>query len=944
MVRKLPEKHGEPFSFPNHLLSKKLLSFRDYPKDNAHCIDIDVRIKAVYGYEQHSPIYYNALFNNNFIELDRFIHSEEFNILIEELKICINYINDWALEKKIVFKLQQDGSKSTANSILTKFLHRLQSEAFSWHRTYLYSEGKKNLEIIAALIREESINLEFRKEVIVLLLDENNFDQCVGACLTNLSDAAEKLKNHDHFLPIDLIKLFTATMAREVALSNSLHDHRSYSAVLCSYTGRLIANYEVHAVNYLCERLKFDLRLYFLTLPNDPYVDEFIYDLGLSKFKKPGQEDSLYVQYFHEFERRFNATNLVRFMSYSLYESCSIYLGDYQALQAFIEGQLIKLGNDPEFSWTEIFTEEGSLKTVDDFMITIAERLLDSKWLEFPPVKSKSPLLDWFKIILGVYQPPVPVNPILFRIYPNNIALSWVKREDRREALLDVLTTEEGVEWLTSHIFSDPKNLNDLLENIKDLILFFQHLPVSHHLSTLKKLAFIIGFDLPSILVDKLDDSINFIDFYRLFTSLSKESREFFISHYYKLVYSILDDILQQVEDLNHNRVLFMLNWFIRRIIQAGFRDFSGIQFKKRDIGYDAGERDSYLDNIDFSGTTLSNVVFYEAISNCLFLYADLQGAIFIDTRISDTNFSYAKFSNCKFERAYLSSVNMIGADIKDIVILNSSLIRVVFNAANLNQVNFFKTELISVYLKEAKLSDVHLRKVELIDTRFEGARLNRVNFDQSEILGVDLSKTHLNEVDFSTSELVTVQLAKSIITNITLSASQLYPLYKQGISNFSKVRLASKQGDELRFELRFPRDRLKFFSRVINSPNRQHFFCCGKRNFLCLDKESSMVKRTARKEREVDVLEWKLDALGKVEEDSLKGLEQTPLERELLGRKYLETLFLKSELLGIAFEELKSKQQRFLPRGLWRGKLSESYSNSHESPPIHVPQRCFHS
>ncbi|BBB15286.1 putative low-complexity protein [Candidatus Rickettsiella viridis] len=834
MVRKLPKEHAEPFSFPNHLLSKKLLSFNDYPENNAHCIDIDVRIKNVYGYDQRSPIYYNERLNDP-EAIDHFIHSEEFNILITELKICIDYINDWALEKKIVFKWQQDASQSTASSVLTNFLHRLQGEAFSWYRTYLYSEGKKNLEIIAALIRDESISLEFRKEVIVLLLDENNFNRCVAACLTNLSDAAEKLRSNDHFLPIDLIKSFIVIMAREVALSNSLHDSRSYSAVLCAYTGRSIANYEIHAVNYLCERLKFDLRLYFLDLPNDPYVDEFIYTLEFSKFKKPGQEDSLYVQYFHEFERRFNATNLVRFMSYRLYESCSTYLGDYQALQTFIESQLIKLGNDAEFSWAEIFTEEGGLKTVDDFMITIAERLLDSKWLEFTPIKSNNPLLDWFKVILGAYQAPVnpTLNITLFRIYPNNIALSWVKREDRREALLDVLTTEEGVEWLNSHIFSDPKNLNDLLQNIQDLILFFKYLPESLHLNILEKLA-IIGFDIPSILVDKLDESISFIDFYTLFTGLSSQGKEFFISHYSKLVYSILDDILQQVEDLNHNKVLSMINWFIRRIIKAGFRDFSGIRFKKRDIRYDTVERASYLDNIDFSNTILSNVEFYEAISNCLFLHANLQGVIFIDTRISDTNFSYAKFSKCTFERAYLSAVNAIGANVKDTDILNSSLIRVVFNAANLKHVNFVNTEIISAYLKEAKLSYVHLRRGELIDTLFEGTQLNGVSFDSSEMLGIDFNRAHLSEVDFSTSELVSVQLTKSIITNITLSASQLYLLCKQGISNFSKVRLASNW----RSELTFPRDSLKFFSRVMNSSNNSpHFFCCKKRNFPCLDK-----------------------------------------------------------------------------------------------------------
>ncbi len=938
VVREPLEEHGEPFSFPNHLLSKKLLSFHDYPRDNAHCNDIDARIKKdIYGYTQRLPVYYNSRFNKNPAELDDFIHSEKFNILIEEFQTCIECINLWMLEKKIVLKLSQDARKYSGPYVLNDFLNRLQSNEFSQSKTYLYSEGKKNLEIIALLIKEESISLEFRKEVIVLLLDENNFNRCVGACLTNLSDAAEKLKNYDHFLPIGLIKLFSVTMAREVALSNTVHDCRSFSAVLCTYAGCLIANYEIHAANYLCERLKFDLKLHFLIMPNDPYVDSFMQALYLSAIKKPGREDRLYVQYFHEFERQFNATNLVRFISHQLYEACSIYLGDYHLLQTFIESQLIKLGNDPEFSWGDIFTEEGGLKNIDDFMITIAERLMDSKWLEFPSLKSNNLFFSWFRNLLGLSQLPLkPIHPS-FRIYPNNIALSWVKQEDKRQAMLDVLATEEGVEWLNSNIFSDPKNLKDLLQNLKDLVLFFKHLPASYHLNTLAKLVS-IDFDIPSILVDKLDGSINFIDFYNLFTCLSKEGRQFFISNYPELVYSILNDILQQMEDLNHNNVLFMINWFIRRIIQAGFKDFSGIQFKKRDLRYDVVERESYLDNIDFSGTILANVVFHEAISNCDFSHANLQGTKFSCTRISDSDFSHANLLDCKFDRAYLSMVDFISADLKNTNFFNTRLIRVSFRFANLENINFLRAEIMSASFYKAKLSALIFKNTELIDVLFEGACLNRVDFNRSEILGVNFSASDLNEVNFSRSELVCALLEKSIITDLTLSVSQLHRLYKQGVSDFSKVRLAGNW----RKELILPLDRVTFFSRVINAPNRRHFFCCEKRN-LCFDKERFIVNRTARKERELEILEWKLDALENIEKYPFKHLEQNALERKLLRKKCIETILLKSELLGIPFHNLKPRQKRFPAKEFLGNELSESYSNDHASPRIPMPSYSLH-
>ena len=926
LLRDFPKGHANPFSFPNHLLSKKLLSFEDYPRDNAYCNNLQERIaKDIYGYTDRSPVYYTSSYRNA-QELDDFIRSSDFNIFITELKTCVESINNWIREKKIVLKLQQEGSDYTVHSALQNFVDRLQGDTFAEHRSYLYAFGKKDLEIIATLIREESISLEFRKEVITLLFDDNNFDRCSGACLTNLSDAVVKLKNYDCFLPMGLIKSFVATMAREVALSNTVHDWRSYSGILCDYAGYKTATHEIHAVHYLFERLTFDLKLFMLSVPADPYLERL--KVNLYRRSTPEQEDGHYVRYVRQFERQFNVTNLVRFISHQLYEACSIYLGDYSALQNFIETQFSKLGKDSEFSWAEIFTEEGDLKKVEDFMITIAERLLDSRWLEFPrqPLKLNN-FFNWFR-----KAPPFKV-----RIYPNNIALSWVKREGERQAILDMLKTEEGVEWLNSHIFSDPKNLNDLLQNIKDLGLFFKHLPVSHHLSILEKLN-AIDFDIPATVTDKLDGSINFIDFHLLFTSLSAPARKFMVSNYPKLVYSILNDILEHVENLNHNQVLLLLNFFIRRITNAGFRDFSGLHFKKRDIRYDAIERDSYLDNIDFSNAILVNTVFYENITNCCFQHANLRGARFIDTRISDTDFKYANLLNCSFERAYVLKSVFIRANLKNTDFLNSSLIKVILKVANLDNVNFFKTELISVHFEDAKLSKVNFKQVELFNASFEETRLNQVNFNNSEIFGSNFDYSDLNEVNFSTSELVSVVLDKSMIRDILVSVSQLNLLHKQGVSDFSGIRLT----DNWRNELMTPPDRLKFFSRVMRSSNRQHFFCCEKRNFSCLNKESSPEKRAARKEREVEVLEWKLDALERQGKNPFYYVRKNLIEIRLLETKYFETKLLKSELLGLELWRLKAAQHRLPVRKFLEKHLSESYSNDHASPKVQTAPRSF--
>lgn len=923
-----------PFSFPNHLLSKKLLSFNEYPRDNAYCDNIEERVKNdLYGYTDCSPTYYDGYGFDNPTTLDAFLNSSKFYILMAEFQICFESINNWVLEKNIVFRLQSGGRECTAYSVLQSFFSRLQGDTFAQHRTYFYTQGKKNIEAIAVLIREESISLEFRKEVIVLLLDEGNFDRCSGACFSNLSDALEKLKNYDYFLPTGLIKLFTVSMAREVALSGTVYDHRSYSGVLCTYVDYKIATHELHAVNYLCQRLKWDLRLYFFTTPLDPYHAA----LKRRLTAHPALRDEHYFQYFHEFERRFNATNLVRFMSDQLHEACSIYSGSYYSLQNFIESQLIKLGKDPAFSWAEIFTEEGNLKSVDNFMITIAERLIESGWLEFPQSSLTSALFNWLRKSLS----PLRLN---FRIYPNNLALSWVKREDGRQAILDVLKTEEGIEWLYSHIFSDPKNLHDLLQNLKDFLLFFSCLPSTQHINLLEKLVS-IGFDIPSALTDKLDGSINFIDFNHLFGCLSTQGRKFFVTNYPELLYSLLNNALQKVEHLNRNQVLFWITCFINRIIKAGFRDFSNLCFYKRDLRYEGVKVDSYLTGINFANTLLTDVVFYESISNCHFQHANLQGAKFIDTHIVRANFNEANLLSCKFERAYLESADFTRANLKDTEFLNSSLIGVHFRFTHLDKVNFFKTDILSGSFQRAKLSEVSFKKSDLIGLFFNAARLNQVSFYRSGILGVDFSESDLNKVDFSTSEFVSVLLAKSMIVNIKVSVGQLPFLYKQGISNFSGVSLKEDRWQDIWHNaLVSPPDRLAFFSRVINSSNRKHFLCCKKRNFRCLDKEPFEVNREARKEREIKILEWKAGALVAVEKNPLKDLRRNPLDRELLEKKYLETMVLKSELLGL--EELPPyifPEREQSVKELVESNLSETYSNDHASPKMHAPQRSIH-
>jgi uncharacterized protein YjbI with pentapeptide repeats len=795
---------NEEFFFSDPLLSAKALAFASYADDSEHDLDITCKIaQDIYQYpDDREPIYYHL--DHSPTSLNTFIHlqTEKFRLLIEEFERCVDYLNDWVLEYTIMIQFGENDTLVPADYIFDYFLERVKGDEFSDHRTLIYSEGKKNLETIAVLVRDDRISLEFRKQEIIKLQSDEGLTLCSGGCLARLSDAAENLKNYGEFTPTSLLKAFVAAVAKETALKKESFFRHNYSGRICLLANVLINDYEVHAMNYLLERLKSDLNLHFLTIPNDPHIES----IKLYLNERLSDLDRVYTNYLQQFQREINASHLIDFISYQLYEAVLLRFAEgesYQLLQSFIEMELTKLGQDPEFSLGEVFSEDGFLKKNASFRITIAERLLDSEWLDLPSSESD----------------------LTYRLYPANLGLSWIKIEGIRQHIVDVIVLEQGFFHL-SPIFLNLKNLKLLFQHLNDLYLFFKKLPLSEHKRALECMA-AIQFDMNAVVLDKLDESIDFQRFYQFMTTLSEEGCCIFVCCYAELIRLAVSQFLELIDYMDDERTSTQMTNFIILIIKAGFRDFTNLVFKKSLLN----NEDTYLKAINFSQVNLTNSVFQTPVMQCQFDKANLQQACFKNSLLSDLSFvganlfasvfehthlqkiNFAKanleatsfqttlagyrtptfLTNLNFEGANLLASNFSSAILKNSSFCNANLEKVNFSSAKLKNINFNQAKLLDSDFEEAELSSICFSKALLRGANFKGAFLDKVDFSYA-----DLRAANLSQVDLSQAQLIAAQLSEAILTGATLTIAQLFELYQQGIREFSEIKLVEELSDKL--------------------------------------------------------------------------------------------------------------------------------------------------
>lgn len=216
-----------------------------------------------------------------------------------------------------------------------------------------------------------------------------------------------------------------------------------------------------------------------------------------------------------EFKKNFCANRLIEFIKETYYQQKDIHFSettfystedfDIGGLSYFLDG----LGQDDAFNLNEVLkydnnTQKTTLKDAHVLSITLAERLLNAKWFDLSETSrwiAKYKLLAYFTQH-AAYTPQTSDENVNFRIFTGNLALSWLKREEKetRETLLTLLSSENNPIDILQKI---PINrLDYLLENSDDLILFFKTLPTQEHIKAIHWLRN-RDFDLRAALLNK---------------------------------------------------------------------------------------------------------------------------------------------------------------------------------------------------------------------------------------------------------------------------------------------------------------------------------------------------------------------------------------------------------------------------------------------------------
>jgi uncharacterized protein YjbI with pentapeptide repeats len=838
-------------SFPDPLLSRKLLKFADYPPEKKLSDKELAKLIAekIYHYPTDKfPTYYQgghspAAFNQ-FIALPE--GQRQITHIKEELKICFAQLKTWIRQAEITI-LDSDLTMHPAESTLDTFFTHLEEGFFAEKTLLFYADGKKNIETITSLVQDDAIDLTFRKNQIITLTMDNNLAHCADGCFSRFATSAQSLKDYGDFTPTGLIKKFIHKIAYETASKFSILNKNGYSYLenVCEAFGFSVAGNEVHGLNYLMTQLKSELELHFIHIAFDDYVQVFNsrYDEN-AEIRRNIQHNYFYYQ--DHIKKSLNVADLVSFIHehYYAFGKANIDPAATTPLDDWISsvrGQLAQLGEDPDFSIHEIlsFEHESPLALKQTgFFITIAERLLASQWLE-QSIASGSRFYDKQQQMNLVFKKklPWPTSPRStdYRIFVGNFALSWLKMDAERFRMIDILGVPGGFDKLKALI---PANqMQTLLENAHDLYLFFKHLSP---LEQSKGLEWLNNspLDLARVMLSKsypedakptYDDFTaikwNILEsFNKIFSTLTEDVLAQFISRLQETDPLIISETLALAIKLVVWRAdpsfefIHSISVFIKLIMKGKFENFANFEFE--------GENLKYLHGIDFSNADLRNTKFKTIVSQCDFSGALLEAAKFTG-KIENSKFHDTDLRKIKFRSEYSSigsNDNLIsfpfqGAkfstqSFNDFLMFNRPETHsiemgfIVFcmkllKRADLREVDFkdrhLKTNLkrylflnfSGANLQLANLNEFN-RGVERLFS-FKGANLKRASFKNANLQSIDFAGADLSECDLATANLQDANLQGAKIENTFINIKQLFQFYEQGHRDFASIRLAGR-------------------------------------------------------------------------------------------------------------------------------------------------------
>lgn len=677
--------------------------------------------------------------------LTEFTQSDAFNPLIAQIEVCIERLKIFCDTQSIAILRSENSEPGSA--LLNTFFEQLKTDYFSDRRALLYSSGKKYLETIAIFINEEKIDLSFRViQINQLLSDQGLTQSCAEGCFTRLQSVAEHFKNYGIFEVPILFKRYIQRIVDDIIhrpiYMGGVENIANKIAKLMKYSPEA---FEIHGRNYALKIFKESFNLDLIELVEDGYIQRIEIFLAQHTEENLAVESDFHYLY-HYLRQEVTTAGWIHYLSEEISSSLPKEV-DYMTRVEFLEKTVLQaIGSDPQFSLGEVIEEEtGLVKSNKYLAITLMERLLNSGWLEFNLAK----LLIKDSLFLyrnKAWSIKLPFRPITehYKIFYNNLELSWLKVEDERRLLIDLLSHEEGIQRIKDLHSDQALLLNNLLQTPKDLITFLNNIQLFSPDSVINWL--------------KVDEEVitKALSYYRsesttallepilyVAGNLEKRSQSFFLERIvsFKALTDLLQDKIRILAGLvANNNAVDIINALIRKSISIGAKDFSQFIFYKNNQRV---ERTCYLNQINFSMSEWKMTQFIEDVYSCHFykmilkdnvFYSHLVFSIFVETTIQNSYF-YDSIIRCSVYRSDLNNLDFYQA-VLNTIFEDSTLTNLEFRNI-IDRCIFRKSRiLINKFLDIVNSVNFNMAHIEnalfnrkIINSHFDFAHLELVNF-----------------------------------------------------------------------------------------------------------------------------------------------------------------------------------------------------------------------
>ncbi len=821
-----------PYNYPTPLIdpffSQKLLTTK--PTQQLFELEEQLHQKIEKLYESlsvKSAIYYEGSASG--AALTAFAQSNTFDHLIAQLEVCITQLKIFCDTQSIT--ILHSANLESGASLLTTFFEKLKTDYFSDRRALLYSYGKKYLETIAIFINEEKIDLAFRMiQINQLLSDQGLTQSCAEGCFTRLQNAAENFKNYGIFEVPVLFKRYIQRIVDDIIhrpiYLGGIENIAKKIAKLMKFSPEA---FEIHGRNYALKTFKESFNLDLIELVEDNYIQRIELFLSQHSEEKIALESDFHYLY-HYLRQEATTAGWIQYLSEEISSSIP-KKADYMTRIEFLEKTALQtIGSDPQFSLREVLEEEtGSVKPNKYLTITLMERLLNSGWLELNLAK----LLIKDSLFLcrnKVWSSSLPFQPFTenYKIFYNNLELSWLKVGEERLLLIDLLNHKEGIQRIKALHSDQAVLLNNLLQTPKDLITFLSYIELSSPDTVINWLKFDETVITKALSYYQSESTTALLEpILYVAGNLDKKSRSFFLDRIvnFKTLRELLQDKIRILSSLvANNNAADIINALIRKSISIGAEDFSQFVFykNKQHVG-----KNNYLSQINFSMSEWTMTQFKEGVYSCHFYKMRLKDNFFdshlvfsrfVETIIEDS-FFYDSVIRCSFYLAHLNNLSFY-QDVLNTNFDDSILVKLEFR--NVIQNCFFKKSrmLINQFLdivSSANFNMAHMENVLfnkiIMNSNFNFAHLEVVSF-RGEISKCSFASAYFIKINFHNS------MIESNCKLVDLDEVNFYKEVNQ--VNFDAAQFRCVNFQDKMFKCIFNRAKqtdVVFFKAIIESP-----------------------------------------------------------------------------------------------------------------------------